>query len=160
MKAKHYIAAVLAAGTLLVPSCTSMSDYDSISFNDLGSVHETMPGTVTAARYLRADASNETKGWSTLLGTAVGGGAGQLLGGGSGRVASTVGFAAVGALAGRGIAEGFGTHAQELTVKVTTNGRTKYYTVTQPIYKQYGAIPVGTHGTLHVGNNRSRFVPN
>lgn len=158
MKAKHYITAVLAAATLLVPSCTSMSDYDKISFEDLGGVHETMDGTVVAARYVKADASNETKAWSTALGTAVGAGAGQLLGGGSGRVASTVGFGVVGALAGRGIAEGFGTHAQELTVKV--DGTKKYYTVTQPIYKQFGAIPVGTRGTLHVGNGRSRFVPN
>ncbi|MDO4817776.1 MAG: hypothetical protein Q3986_05050 [Akkermansia sp.] len=157
MKAKHYITAVLAAATLLVPSCTSMSDYDKISFEDLGGVHETMDGTVVAARYVKADASNETKAWSTALGTAVGAGAGQLLGGGSGRVASTVGFGVVGALAGRGIAEGFGTHAQELTVKV---GNGRKYTVTQPIYKQFGAIPVGTRGTLHVGNGRSRFVPN
>ena len=158
MKAKHYITAVLAAATLLVPSCTSMSDYDSISFSDLGGVHETYSATVTAARYVKAGASDETKAWSTLAGTAVGAGAGQLLGGGSGRVASTVGFGLVGALAGRGIAEGFGTHAQELTVKV--DGSKRKYTVTQPIYKQFGAIPVGTRGTLHVGNGRSRFVPN
>ena len=158
MKTKHYIAAMLAAGTILVPSCTSMSDYDSISYNDLGGIHETYPATVTAARYVRAGASNETKAWSTIAGTAIGAGAGQLLGGGSGRVVSTVGFGLVGAAAGRGIAEGFGTHAQELTVKV--DGTKKYYTVTQPIYKQFGAIPEGTKGTLYVGSGRSRFVPN
>ena len=157
MKAKHYITAALAAATLLVPSCTTMSDYDKISFEDLGGVHETMDGTVVAARYVKAGASNETKSWSTALGTVAGLAGGQLLGGGKGRVASTLGFGAAGALAGRGIAEGIGTHAQELTVKVK-GGRK--YTVTQPIYKQFGAIPVGTRGVLHVGNGRSRFVPN
>lgn len=158
MKTKHYIAAMLAAGTLLVPSCTTMSDYDSISFNDLGGVHETYKATVTDARYVRAGASNETKAWSSAAGAAIGAGAGQLLGGGSGRVASTVGFGLLGGLIGRGVAEGVGTHAQELTVKV--DGTKKHYTVTQPIYKQFGAISVGTRGTLHVGNGRSRFVPN
>lgn len=158
MKAKHYITAVLAAATLLVPSCTSMSNYDKISFDDLGGVHETMDGTVVAARYVKADASNETKTWSTALGTVAGVAGGQLLGSGSGRIASTLGFGAAGALAGRGISEGFGTHAQELTVKV--DGSKRKYTVTQPIYKQFGAIPVGTRGVLHVGNGRSRFVPN
>ena len=158
MKAKHYIAAILAAGTILVPSCTSMSNYDRISFDDLGGVHETMPGKVIAARYVRASASNETKGWSSLAGAAVGAGTGQLLGGGSGRVVSTVGFGLLGGLAGRGASEAVGTHAQELTVRV--DGSKKTYTVTQPIYKQFGAIPVGTRGMLHVGNGRSRFVPN
>ena len=134
-----------------------MSNYDKISFEDLGGVHETMDGTVVAARYVKASASNETKTWSTALGTVAGVAGGQLLGGGTGRVASTLGFGAAGALAGRGISEGFGTHAQELTVKV---GNGRKYTVTQPIYKQFGAIPVGTRGVLHVGNGRSRFVPN
>ncbi|MCQ2372011.1 MAG: hypothetical protein MJ058_08195 [Akkermansia sp.] len=157
MKAKHYITAALAAATLLVPSCTTMSDYDKISFEDLGGVHETMDGTVVAARYVKAGASSETKEWSTALGTVAGVAGGQLLGGGAGRVASTLGFGAAGALAGRAIAEGIGTHAQELTVKVKSGRK---YTVTQPIYKQFGAIPVGTRGVLHVGNGRSRFVPN
>ena len=159
MKVKHITLAAMAAATLITTSCTSMGDLDTVSASELGSVSRTVPATVTAARYVQAASSSETNSWGTALGAALGAGAGQLLGKGSGRIASTAGFGLAGAVAGRAAASQFKTHAQELTVKINGTKR-EYYTVTQPVYKQYGAIPVGTRGMLHVGSKTSRFIPN
>ena len=154
---KTIIAFVLAAGLLAVPSCTNLGSLDTVSSNQAGAVGEVITGTVTNARNVTIDTDSSTKNMGTILGAAVGAGAGQLLGGGSGRVASTVGFGALGALAGRGAAKyGDQTQGQVLTIKADKGGRT--YNVTQPVYEGVGYIPVGTHGTLQLGGG-GKFLP-
>lgn len=155
---KSIIALVMAVGALAVPSCTNLGSLSSVSANQVGAVGEVVSGTVVNARNVTIDTDSSTKNMGTIVGAAVGAGAGQLLGGGSGRVASTVGFGALGALAGRGVAKyGDQTQGQVLTIRADgKNGKT--YTVTQPVYSEIGYIPVGTHGTLQLGGG-GKFLP-
>ncbi len=155
---KSIIALVMAVGALTVPSCTNLGSLNRVSANQVGAVGEVVSGTVVNARNVTIDTDSSTKNMGTVLGAAVGAGAGQLLGGGSGRVVSTVGFGALGAMAGRGVAKyGDQTQGQVLTIRADgKNGRT--YTVTQPVYEEIGYIPVGTHGTLQLGGG-GKFLP-
>lgn len=154
---KTIIALAMAAGLLAVPSCTNLGSLDTVSANQAGAVGEVITGTVVNARNVKIDSDSSTKNMGTLVGAAVGAGAGQLLGGGSGRVASTVGFGALGALAGRGVTKSADqTAGQVLTIKADKGGRT--YNVTQPVYEHIGYIPVGTHGTLQLGGG-GKFLP-
>lgn len=155
---KSIIALVMAVGALAVPSCTNLGSLNRVSANQVGAVGEVVSGTVVNARNVTIDTDSSTKNMGTVLGAAVGAGAGQLLGGGSGRVVSTVGFGALGAMAGRGVAKyGDQTQGQVLTIRADgKNGRT--YTVTQPVYEEIGYIPVGTHGTLQLGGG-GKFLP-
>lgn len=148
---------LLAAGLLAVPSCTGLGSLNTVSSSAVGGVGEVITGTVIAARNVTIDTDSSTKNMGTLIGAAVGAGAGQMLGGGSGRVVSTVGFGALGALAGRGAAKyGDQTQGQVLTVQADKGGRT--YNVTQPVYDGVGYIPVGTHGTLQLSGG-GKFLP-
>lgn len=150
--------ALLAAGLLILPSCSDMTSLNSISADSVGSSAEVIAGTVVSARVVDVDASSSDKNLGTMLGTAVGAGAGSLLGRGKGQIVSTVGFGVVGALAGRGAGKALGkTKGQELVIKADGSG--KQYRVTQPIYSQIGAIPVGTHGNLELGVSGSKFLP-
>lgn len=155
---KTIVALVLAAGLLAVPSCKNLGSLDTVSANQAGAVGEVISGTVVNARNVTIDSDSSTKNMGTLIGAAVGAGAGQLLGGGSGRAVSTVGFGALGAMAGRGAAKyGDQTQGQVLTIKADgKNGKT--YNVTQPVYDGVGYIPVGTHGTLQLGGG-GKFLP-
>ena len=154
---KSIIALVMAVGALAVPSCTNLGSLNRVSANQVGAVGEVVSGTVVNARNVTIDTDSSTKNMGTLLGAAVGAGAGQMLGGGSGRVVSTVGFGALGALAGRGVAKyGDQTQGQVLTVKADKGGKT--YNVTQPVYEGVGYIPVGTHGTLQLSGG-GKFLP-
>lgn len=147
----------MAASMLAVPSCTNLGSLDTVSANQSGAVGEVITGTVVNARNVKIDTDSSTKNMGTLIGAAVGAGAGSLLGGGSGNVVSTVGFGALGAMAGRGAAKyADQTAGQVLTIKADKGGRT--YNVTQPVYKNIGYIPVGTHGTLQLGGG-GKFLP-
>lgn len=158
MKTYQIIIPVLAASALGLSSCSNLADYYSAPALASGTIGEVIPGTVTDARTISLEASNTSKNLGTLAGAAVGAGAGSLLGGGSGNVVSTVGFGVAGAAAGRAIAsEADKTPGQVLSIKSDKTGRT--FNVTQPIYRQFGAIPVGTHGKLTVSNNNSVFAP-
>lgn len=135
-----------------------MTSLNSVSANSVGSSAEVIAGTVVSARVVDVDASSSDKNLGTMLGTAVGAGAGSLLGRGKGQIASAVGFGVVGALAGRSAGNALGkTKGQELVIKADVSG--KQYRVTQPIYSQIGAIPVGTHGNLELGAGGSKFLP-
>lgn len=154
---KTIIALVMAASVLAVPSCTNLGSLSTVSANQAGAVGEVITGTVINARNVKIDTDSSTKNMGTLIGAAVGAGAGSLLGGGSGNVVSTVGFGALGAMAGRGAAKyGDQTAGQVLTIKADKGGRT--YNVTQPVYEGIGYIPVGTHGTLQLGGG-GKFLP-
>lgn len=145
-------------GLFAVTSCTDMASLSSTSPNALGTVAQVVPGTVVSARNVQVDATASDKSLGTGVGAAVGAGAGSLLGRGKGQLVSTVGFGIVGALAGRGVASQAGkTAGQELTIRV--DGTKQTYRVTQPIYSQIGAIPVGTHGNLEISGNTSKFLP-
>ncbi|MFI3243378.1 MAG: hypothetical protein R3Y56_03900 [Akkermansia sp.] len=158
MKTYQLIIPILAASALGLSSCNNLADYYSAPALAAGTIGEAIPGTVVSERSIMLDASSTSKNLGTLAGAAVGAGAGSLLGGGSGNVVSTVGFGVVGAAAGRAIGKyADQTPGQVLSVKSDKTGRT--FNVTQPIYRQFGAIPVGTHGTLTVSNNNSVFAP-
>ncbi len=158
MKTHRIIVPILAASALVLSSCNNLADYYASPATAAGTIGEVIPGTVTGARDIMLEASNTSKNLATIAGAAIGAGAGSLLGGGSGNVVSTVGFGVVGAAAGRTAANyADQTPGQILTVKSDKTGRT--YNVTQPIYRQFGAIPVGTHGNLTVSNNNSVFAP-
>ncbi len=117
-----------------------------------------MQGYVVSQYLVKTEASQTSKTLGTIAGGAVGAGAGQMLGGGSGRVVSSVGFGLLGAAAGRAITgSAASSRSQRLTIKAV-NG--KNYTVVQPIYKEIGIISEGTQGTLNLSyGGKSRFLP-
>lgn len=156
MKAIVYMS-LLAVGLAIVPSCSNYANFNRVSANSVGSVSQVIPGTVVSARTVRIDASSSDKSLGTGLGAVVGAASGALLGRGKGQLVSAAGFG----LAGAGLGRGIGKYAnqsdgQELTIQADKGHQ--MYTVTQPIYKGYGAIPVGTHGNLQYGSN-AKFVP-
>lgn len=120
----------------------------------VGAAAQVVPATVVSARTVKVEASASSKNLGAGAGAAVGLGAGQLLGRGKGQVASAVGFGLLGALTGMMIGKEAG---QELMVKL--DGSNQQYSVIQPIYKEVGAIPVGTHGSLYIGASDSKFLP-
>lgn len=155
---KSIITSLLALSLVLVPSCANLGTLSQVNANEIGSVAQVISGTVVSARTVRADASSSDKNLGTGLGAAIGAGSGALLGGGTGKVVSTVGFGVLGAMAGRGIAKYANkSDAQELVIQA--DGSKAQYRVTQPIYQEIGAIPVGAHGTLQYGGAGSKFIP-
>lgn len=147
----------LAAGALMLASCDTMNDFGYTSNNQVGVATQSMGATVVSARDTTIDSSSTSRNLGTGLGAALGAGAGSLLGRGKGQIVSTVGFGVLGAVAGRAAGDLNTTQGQTLTVKI--DGSKTRYTVTQPIYKQIGRIPVGTHGQFEMGNGNSRFIP-
>lgn len=157
MKATAF-ALALAMGVALLPSCADMTSLSSTSSNTVGTVAQVIPGTVVSARTVEVDASSSDKSLGTGIGAALGAGSGSLLGRGKGQIVSTVGFGVLGSLVGRGIGKEAGKiTGQELTIKPDKGSQ--QYRVTQPIYKELGAIPVGTHGSLEYSSTGSKFVP-
>jgi len=154
---KTIIMTLAAASLAFVPACSNYADFNRVSANSVGGVSQLIPGTVVSARTVRIDASSSDKSTGSIIGTALGAGAASMLGRGKGQIVSTVGGGVAGMLAGRAIGK-YANQAdgQELTIQAD-NGK-RMYTVIQPIYKGYGAIPVGTHGNLQYGSN-SKFVP-
>lgn len=154
---KTIIMTLAAASLAFVPACSNYADFNRVSASSVGGVSQLIPGTVVSARTVRIDASSSDKSTAGLIGSALGAGAGNMLGRGKGRVVSTVGFGVAGLLAGRGVGKYANqSDGQELTIQADHDKR--MYTVTQPIYAGYGAIPVGTHGNLQYGSN-AKFVP-
>lgn len=156
MKTVHYVMA-LAAGALALTSCDTMNNLNYADYNAVGVATRSVGATVVSARDTRIDSSETSRNLGTGIGTALGAGAGSLLGRGKGQLVSAVGFGLAGALAGRAIGDANTTAGQTLTVKL--DGSSQRYTVTQPIYKQIGRIPVGSHGNFQMGGNQSRFIP-
>lgn len=152
-----YSVTALAIGAMMLASCDTMNNANYVAHNQAGVAQQSFPATVIAAQNTTIDSSDSSRNLGTGMGALVGAGAGQLLGKGKGRAASTLGFAAAGALAGRALGDLNTNSGQTLTVQV--DGTNQMYTVTQPIYKQYGPIPVGARGIFHYGGNNSRFVP-
>lgn len=156
MKAIAYMS-LLAVGLAMVPSCANYANFNRVSANSVGTVQQVIPGTVVSARTVRIDASSTDKQLGTGVGAVAGAASGALLGGGKGQLVSAAGFGLAGALAGRAIGKYANqSDGQELTIQADKGKQ--MYTVTQPIYEGYGAIPVGTHGNLQYGSN-ARFVP-
>lgn len=156
---KHTVYAALTALSLvLVPACANLGSLNQVSAGEIGSVAQIIPGTVVSARTVRADASSTDKNLGTGIGAALGAGSGALLGQGKGQIVSSVGFGVLGAMVGRGVGKYANqSDAQELVIQA--DGSKAQYKVTQPIYKELGAIPVGTHGSLQYGGSGSKFVP-
>ncbi len=153
---KAYTVTMLAI-VALIPSCATMESYDTVTANQVGVSQQVLPATVIAAQSVTQETTSTSKNLGTGVGAAIGLGAGQLLGKGSGRVASSVGFAAAGALAGRYLVDSMGkTKCQRLTVKIDGSGET--FSFVQPVYKNVGYISVGAHGNYHHGSN-AHFTP-
>ena len=146
--------AILAA---TITSCSWTKDFNSVSSNQVGVVQQALPATVVEAQKVEQEASSTAKNLGTGIGAAVGVAGGQLLGKGSGRIASTVGLGAAGALAGRYVASAFsGVASQRITVQLDATG--ERFTFVQNITDQHGEIMVGCHGTYYHGAN-AHFVP-
>ncbi len=158
MKAIYCIPMVTAAFFGLT-SCSELSSVNSISASSMGTAAQVINGTVVSSRVVDVEASSTDKSLGTGIGAALGAGSGALLGRGKGQIVSSVGFGVAGALLGRGVGAAAGkTKGQELVIKA--DGGAQQYSVIQPIYSQIGAIPVGTHGTLHLGvGGTSKFLP-
>lgn len=156
MKATAYIAA-LTMGFMLF-SCANMNSINSTAPRTLGTVREDIPGTVVAARTVQVEATDADRNFATGMGAVIGAGSGALLGRGKGQLVSSMGFGVLGAGVGRLIGNELGKiPAQELTIR--PDGSKSTLTVTQPIFAELGAIPVGTHGTLQRGATGSKFLP-
>ncbi len=157
MKATLFTA-ILVSGILGLTSCSGTRSLNSVSANSIGSVGQLIPGTVTGERTIDVEATDTSRNLGTGVGAAIGAGAGSLLGRGKGQIVSSVGFGVLGALAGREVGEAVGkTKGQILTIKADAGEQS--YTVTQPIYKEIGAIQVGTHGNLQYSGAESKFLP-
>lgn len=153
----HYGMMALVAASLMLASCETMGSYSSVSSNQANVASQAIPATVVSAVPTTIDTSSTGRNLGTGIGAALGAGSGALLGRGKGQIVSAVGFGALGALAGRYAVDATGnTTGQRLTVKV--DGSKTMYTVVQPVYKEIGQIPVGTHGMFMLGGN-SHFVP-
>lgn len=159
MKIKHAMMTLaLAAGTVLVPSCATMANVNNVSQRQANTVTEVVSGTIISASPCTIRTSGTATGVGAIAGGLMGGVLGNMIGSGSGQNIATVGLGLAGAAAGAALTDSLGnTKGQRLIVKVDgKNGRT--YEVTQPIYKQYGALYSGMHGMLSIGNP-STFRP-
>ena len=153
----HYGMTTLVAASLMLASCETMGSLNSVPSNQANVASQTLPATVVSAQQTTIDTSSTGRNLGTGIGAALGAGSGALLGRGKGQIVSAVGFGALGALAGRYAVDAAGkTTAQKLTVKI--DGSKTMYTVVQPVYKEIGLIPVGTHGMFQLGGN-SQFIP-
>ncbi len=161
---KTYMISALAIAAL-VPSCASLEGFatllnpsgGAIQSNQVGVAEQVLPASVIAVENVVLGSTNTTKNVGTGVGAALGLGAGQLLGKGSGRVASSVGFAAAGALAGRYLASAQGkSEGQRITVQL--DGTQQNFTFVQAVDPNIGYISVGMHGTYY-HSSKARFVP-
>ena len=157
MKKTYIIISGLALLALGMSSCANIKDYAMAPNAEVGSVGQSLTGTVISANTLRAEADSTSKNMGTGLGAVIGAGAGALLGGGTGQIVSSAGFGALGAIAGREIGKAVSeSTVQRLVIQTEKNGN---YTITQPIYAQFGEIQVGTTGVLTIRAQHSTFEP-
>ena len=149
---------LLLAAALGLSSCAWDSSYGSVSSNKIGVTQQVLPATVVSAYDVKGETSSTAKNLGTGIGAVLGAGAGQMLGGGSSRIVSAAGFGVAGALAGRYLTDAMGnTRCQRVTVKVDgKNGPT--YSFVQPVYKEFGPLSPGMHGSYHHGSD-AHFTP-
>lgn len=159
MKKSQIILPLMVAATLGLSSCApQLADYYTSPSFAMGSVSKVIPCTVITAHptVIQADPNSVAAG--TIAGAAVGAGAGQLLGGGSGRAASTIGFGLFGSWLGNMFANSAARRpGQALTIQIDKTGQT--YSIIQPIFIQFGEIQAGSHGNLRTGNGFNTFAP-
>ena len=156
---KNYIVTALVVGcALLTSSCSTMVDGNNVSANKVGYGAQAFPATVVAAKNVNIETTSTARNLGTGVGAVLGAASGSLLGGGTGQIVSAAGFGVAGALAGRYLTDAMGnTKGQTITVQI--DGTSQLYSVTQPVSKQYGYIPVGARGMYYHGTNNSRFEP-
>ena len=155
---KHIVCALVACSAMLVTSCSTMVDGNTISANKVGYGAQAFPATVVAAKNVNIETSSTARNIGTGVGAVLGAASGSLLGGGTGQIVSAAGFGVAGALAGRYLTDSMGnTKGQTITVQI--DGTNQLYSVTQPVTQQYGYIPVGAHGMYYHGTNNCRFEP-
>ena len=149
---------LLLAAALGLSSCAWDSSYGSVSSNKIGVTQQVLPATVVSAYDVKGETSSTAKNVGTVAGGVLGAGLGQMLGGGSGRIVSAAGFGVAGALAGRYLTDSMGnTRCQRVTVKGDgKNGPT--YSFVQPVYKEFGPLSPGMHGSYHHGSD-AHFTP-
>lgn len=158
MKTKHIVCALVAGSAMLLASCSTMVDGNSVSSTKVGYGAQAFPATVVAAKNVNIETTSTARNLGTGVGAVLGAASGSLLGGGSGKIVSAAGFGVAGALAGRYMTDSMGnTKGQNITVQI--DGTNQLYSVTQPVSQQYGYIPVGAHGIYYHGTNNSRFEP-
>lgn len=159
MKKTPFLLPLAVAATVGLSSCAApYADYYSSPARAAGTVAQVVPCTVISAAPTVFQADSGAVAAGTVTGAAIGAASGSLLGGGGGRVVSTVGFGLLGGILGNAAAGAGGQHpGQVLTVQSDKTGQ--QYSVTQPIYYQFGEIQAGTHGNLRVSNGVSSFAP-
>ncbi len=158
MKTKHIVCALVAGSAMLLASCSTMVDGNSVSSTKVGYGAQAFPATVVAAKNVNIETTSTARNLGTGVGAVLGAASGSLLGGGTGKIVSAAGFGVAGALAGRYMTDSMGnTKGQNITVQI--DGTNQLYSVTQPVSQQYGYIPVGAHGIYYHGTNNSRFEP-
>ena len=158
MKTKHIVCALVAGSAMLLASCSTMVDGNSVSSTKVGYGAQAFPATVVAAKNVNIETTSTARNLGTGVGAVLGAASGSLLGGGTGKLVSAAGFGVAGALVGRNLTDSMGnTKGQTITVQI--DGTNQLYSVTQPVSQQYGYIPVGAHGIYYHGTNNSRFEP-
>lgn len=158
MKTKHIVCALVAGSAMLLASCSTMVDGNSVSSTKVGYGAQAFPATVVAAKNVNIETTSTARNLGTGVGAVLGAASGSLLGGGTGKLVSAAGFGVAGALVGRNLTDSMGnTKGQNITVQI--DGTNQLYSVTQPVSEQYGYIPVGAHGIYYHGTNNSRFEP-
>ena len=158
MKTKHIVCALVAGSAMLLASCSTMVDGNSVSSTKVGYGAQAFPAPVVAAKNVNIETTSTARNLGTGVGAVLGAASGSLLGGGTGKLVSAAGFGVAGALVGRNLTDSMGnTKGQNITVQI--DGTNQLYSVTQPVSEQYGYIPVGAHGIYYHGTNNSRFEP-
>ncbi len=158
MNTKSLIIISTLIGGLALTSCSGMKSITSVAPSAMGVVGKSYDATVLSARMVEVQADSTSKNIGTIAGALAGGAAGSMLGKGSGNTLATAGGAIAGGLLGRGVTSAAATTpGQQLKVKVTGSNAT--YTITQPVYEEYGVIQPGTQGQLIESGNNSYFEP-
>ena len=89
---KHLFIMTVAAASLMMASCESLGTLNRVNSNQANVASASYPATVVGVVNTTIDTSSTSRNLGTLIGGALGAGAGQMLGGGSGRIVSAVGF--------------------------------------------------------------------
>lgn len=154
---KAIIILAMAAGLLSV-SCSRYPSFEKQQPYVMGQGAVSYEAELESVYSILDEPSTDAKLLGTAVAAAVGAGSGQMLGSGSGRAVSSVGFGAAGALAGYllGTQVSGGVNSERLTVRYGNGRRT---TFTQQIFKEFGPLQAGMIGTLYVNGDRCCFVP-
>ncbi len=157
MKVTAIIAIACAAVALPISSCTNFTGHNVYNKNELGSVQATYTGTVTYVETVKIQ--SDTSSGGTALGAGAGGVLGAMFGGGSAKFATAAGGMLLGGLIGNQVDKSVNnTTGERITVRLdkSYNG-SRDITIVQ-VANPSNPIQVGGRVRVMIGNKASRVL--